>query len=321
LTPRPGRVTFAALESETNRKAITMQNPVRSPFACALALSIALAGATAAALAQERFSLYVPTDPAQVERMIKLANIRDGDVVVDLGSGDGRLVLMAAGKNPKVRGWGVDINEELVRKSNEAAAEQGLADRAQFYHKNVFDADLREVSVIKMWLYPELMRMLRPKILKEARPGTRVVTHTWDLGSWAPDATDNEGLAKVFLWIVPARVEGYWNWELPIGELKHKYAAIMEQRFQTAEGVVRSANRRGIFDGVKLQGEELAFTLAMTLDGAGFVHHAFVGKVRGDRIDGTVAVRVNGSEPVDLPWRATRTRNTAYFDPAGVDAK
>ncbi|MCA4904400.1 MAG: methyltransferase domain-containing protein, partial [Rhodocyclaceae bacterium] len=106
-----------------------------------------------AAVAQERFSLFVPSAQPTVERLVKLARIQENDVVVDLGSGDGRIVLTAARDNPKVRGWGVDINENLVRQSNEAAKKQGVSDRVQFFHRNVFDADIRDVTVINMWLF------------------------------------------------------------------------------------------------------------------------------------------------------------------------
>src|SRR5262245_50258935 len=98
--------------------------------------------------AQERFSPFVPSDQNNVERMLALAGLRDDDVVVDLGSGDGRIVLTASRMNRKLRGWGVDIDPKLVKESNAAAREQGVADRVQFFHRNAFDADLREATVI-----------------------------------------------------------------------------------------------------------------------------------------------------------------------------
>ncbi len=273
------------------------------------------------ALAQERFSLFVPSAQPTVERLVKLARIQDSDVVVDLGSGDGRIVLTAARQNPKIRGWGVDINENLVRQSNEEAKRQGVADRIQFHHRNVFDADLREVTVINMWLFPELMRLLRPKIMAEARPGTRVLTHLFDMGAWPADEWDKEGGSAVGLWIVPARVEGYWNWQLALPGLPVSYDAIMEQRFQMAEGVVRAGNRRGIFQNVRLRGEDLSFTLEMTLDGAGLTRHEFSGKVSGDQIRGTVRVATPDGKTVELPWQARRNTTTAYFRPTGIDTK
>ena len=277
---------------------------------------------SAAAQAQERFSPYVPSDQGNVERMLKLANLRDDDVVVDLGSGDGRIVLTAARMNRKLRGFGVDVDEKLVKQSNEAARKRGVADRVQFHHRNVFDTDLREATVIAMWLWPEMQRLLRPVILAQARPGTRVITNLWDIGNWTPDEEDLEP-QRVAMWIVPARVEGYWRWELPIDGRMVAYTSIKEQRFQAAEGVVRAGNRRELLYDVKLRGEDISFTLAMTLDGIGFVRHVFQGKVRGDAIEGTASVTLppNHDRTYQLPWRATRSATSAYFDPTGTDVQ
>lgn len=284
-----------------------------------LLLSFVLA--TGVAQAQERFSPYVPSDQDNVERMLKLAQLRDDDVVVDLGSGDGRIVLTAARMNKKLRGWGVDIDEKLVMESNATARERGVADRVQFFHRNAFDADLREATVIAMWLWPEMKVLLRPMILAQARPGTRVITNLWDIGSWKPDEEDLEP-QRVVMWIVPARVAGYWSWELPFGGRQVSYAAIKEQRFQAVEGVVRAGNRRELLHDVKLRGEDISFSLMMTIDGVGFVRHAFRGKVRGDVIVGTVSVsQPPHDKTLELPWRATRTETSAYFEPTGTNVQ
>jgi hypothetical protein len=285
----------------------------------ALLLSFVLALCASAVTAQERFSPYVPSDQGNVDRMLKLAQLRDDDVVVDLGSGDGRIVLTAARMNRKLRGWGVDIDEKLVRESNAAARARGVADRVQFFHRNAFDADLREATVIAMWLWPEMQLLLRPLILAQARPGTRIVTNMWDLGSWRPDEEDFEP-QRVAMWIVPARVAGNWSWELPIAGCRLAYAAITEQSFQVVEGVVRAGNRREQLHDVKLRGEDISFTLMMTLEDAGFVRHAFRGKVRGDVIVGTASVSLPPHEKaLELPWRATRTADSAYFAPTGTN--
>ncbi len=153
-------------------------------------LSLVAAGAALQPLvarAQERFSPFVGSNPENVRRMVELAAPRSGETVIDLGSGDGRIVFAAMQDRPGVRGLGVEINADLVQKSNAAAQAQGLGDRVRFMHQNAFDADLGKVDVIFMWLFPELMRLLRPKILAQARPGTRVVVATWDLGSWTAE--------------------------------------------------------------------------------------------------------------------------------------
>ncbi|HSC93548.1 MAG TPA: class I SAM-dependent methyltransferase [Burkholderiales bacterium] len=286
-----------------------------------LCLLVGLALAAAAVQAQERFSPFVPSDQENVERMLKLARLKDDDVVVDLGSGDGRIVLTAARMNPRLRGWGVDIDEELVLQSNAAALAQGVADRVQFFHRNAFDADLREATVIAMWLWPELQRLLRPVILARARPGTRVVTNLWDLGSWLPDEEDLEP-ERVAMWIVPARVAGNWSWELTLGGQRVPYGAVMEQRFQAVEGVVRAGSRRELLHDVKLRGEDLSFSLMMTIEKLGFVRHEFRGKVRGDAIEGTAIVSLPPHEQtVKLPWRARLGATSAYFEPTGTDVR
>ena len=292
-----------------------------------LAVGIALLSA-AHASAQERFSLFVGSDPKNVGRMVKIANLQDNDVVIDLGSGDGRIIFAAAEANPSVRGIGVDIDAKLVGQSNAAAEKAGVNNRVQFYHRNVFDTDLSQVDVIFMWLFPELMRLLRPKILNEARPGTRVVAALWDMGSWPVDAVEKDPI-DINMWIVPAKVGGYWTWELPIAALRHNYAAMFEQRFQSLEGIVRVGRRHGIFHDLKLRGADISFTLMMTMQGGGFVRHEFTGRVEGDSMQGiarvTLPPKTNEEdeelETVVLPWAAKRVAKTTFFDPVGVDIR
>ena len=273
------------------------------------------------ARAQERFSVFVPTEESDVARMLELAHVVPGDVVYDLGSGDGRIVLEAARRSAGVLGRGIEIDQKLVAGSTAAAKAAGLSERVRFIHQNAFDADLEEASVIVMWLWPELMRMLRPKILAEARPGTRVITRSWDLGSWPPDQVDNEGV-QLFKWIVPAKVEGYWNWSLPIEGRRYDYAAVIDQRFQTVEGVLRAGSRRAVLDSMKLEGDSISFSLLMTLEGLKTVRHQFSGRVREDSIEGTVTVLYEPYErSVELPWHAQRVAVSPYFAPTGVDQR
>ena len=280
---------------------------------CALALPLR---------AQERFSLFVPTEQEDVARMLKLAGLKDGDVVYDLGSGDGRIVFEAAKLYPTTRGRGIEIDGKLVAESRQLAAKSGLEKRVEFLHQNAFDADLKQADIIAMWLWPELMRMLRPKIIAEARPGTRVVTRIWDLGSaWKPDATDSDG-AQLFMWVVPAKVAGFWNWSLNFGKAQRSYAAVLEQHFQAVEGVVRSGSRRGVFDATKLTGEDISFSLMITLEGVGLVRHQFSGRVKGDVIEGKVSILHEPYETAfELPWRAQRVATSSYVAPTGVNIK
>jgi hypothetical protein len=272
----------------------------------------------APAQSQERFSFFQASTPESVERMLKLASLRDDDVVVDLGSGNGLIPLTAARMNRRLKGRGVDINPLLVDESNQQARSEGFADRVRFEHLNAFDADLRDATVVTMWLFPELMRLLRPIILERARPGTRVLTSTWDLGTWQPDQTDTDGGSPIYMWIVPARVGGGWHWDLEVGGRRINYAAFLEQRFQMAEGMVRAGDRREVLEGVTLRGADVTFTLAITLDGSGLTQHQFTGKVDGDQIVGTVKVTPRDKDAVTLPWRARRVERSDYFAPTGT---
>lgn len=278
-----------------------------------------------AALAQERYSPFVPSDMTNVERMVKLAKLRAGDVVMDLGSGDGRIVFESLRANPGVTGVGVELDRSLVDRTNAAAKARGLSARARFVHQNAFDADLSKVDVIYMWLWTEVQQMLRAKILAEARPGTRVVTNLWGMGSWEPDEIDSDG-SPVNLWVVPARVEGNWSWDLTLRGTRRDYSAMIERHFQKLEGVARIGNRRVIASDMRLRGDEVFFSLSMTVDGLGYARHEFSGRMRGDVIEGTAKVLLvsdkdeDKQELVELPWRAVRTARAGYLAPTGTDA-
>ena len=280
-------------------------------------VAVLTAAGVIAAQAQERFSFFQASTPASVERMLALAELRDDDVVVDLGSGDGLIPLTAARLNPRLRGWGVDIDAKLVERSNERAKTEGVADRVRFEHRNAFDADLRDATVVTMWLFPELMRLLRPVILERARPGTRVLTSTWDLGTWKPDKVSSDE-PPVYMWIVPARVAGGWEWELTVAGRRVEYAAAIEQHFQSIEGVARAGNRREVLESATLRGADITFVLKITLDGLGLTAHEFSGKVDGDQMSGTVKITPADQSAVALPFRARRTTPSRYFAPTGT---
>ncbi|MFM9967860.1 MAG: SAM-dependent methyltransferase [Burkholderiales bacterium] len=287
---------------------------------------VLLLGLIAPALPQERFSPFVPSNEQNVERMVKLANLRPGETVMDLGSGDGRIVFAAARAQANIRGIGVEIDADLVTKSNAASKAQGLADRVRFEHRNAFDADLRNADVIFMWLFPELMRLLRPKIMAEAKPGARIVAATWDMGSWPVDATDDlPGAPAIRMWIVPARVDGEWEWEVPIRSQNFTYTGLLEQRMQQAEGAIRMGVRRELLTNVHLRGEILQFTLRMTLPKLGYVSQTYVGRVLGDRIEGSVSIQYpkpgddETMEEFRVPWNAKRSMRPRYFSPTGTN--
>jgi SAM-dependent methyltransferase len=149
----------------------------------------------------------VRTPLVVVNEMLRLANVTADDVVYDLGSGDGR-ILIAAAQDRGARGVGLEIDPALVAQSAERARRLGLADRLSFRHQDLFEADLTPATVVTLYLSPDLNRRLRPKLLRELRPGARIVSHAFDLGDWPPAQTlqvaSHEGTHTIYLWVVPS---------------------------------------------------------------------------------------------------------------------
>jgi hypothetical protein len=170
-----------------------------------------------------------------------------------------------------------------------------------------------------MWLFPELMRLLRPIVLERARPGTRVLTSTWSLGDWKPDEIDESEGPAVYKWIVPARVEGRWQWNLEVAGRRFRYASVLDQHFQEVEGVARAGDRREVLEDVQLRGDDLRFTLAITLDGLGLTRHEFAGTVRANDIRGTVTLTPSDQSARSVSWEARRSDRSDYFAPTGLE--
>lgn len=172
-----------------------------------LASVLALA-ATACARVPGQVVPDVRTPLVVVNEMLRLAEVTASDVVYDLGSGDGR-ILIAAARDRGARGVGLEIDPALVAQSTERARRLGLADRVSFRRQDLLEADLSPATVVTLYLSPDLNRRLRPKLLSELRPGARIVSHSFDMGDWAPSRTlqvsSNEGSHTLYLWVVPGR--------------------------------------------------------------------------------------------------------------------
>ena len=149
---------------------------------------------------------FVPTQESVVNEMLSMAGVTSDDVVYDLGSGDGRIVIAAARKYG-ARGVGVDIDPVRIREATANAREAGVADRVEFREGDLFDANIGEATVVTLYLLPEVNERLRPKLLRELRPGTRIVSHDFDMADWQPERSADVGGAKVYLWVVPERAE------------------------------------------------------------------------------------------------------------------
>lgn len=176
----------------------------RREFVRCVMAGVGLAGQL---VGQGRDVPFVPTPEEVVDEMLKLAGITKNDVLYDLGCGDGRIVVTAA-KRYGIRGVGVDIDPERIQEANANAKAAGVADRTRFIEKNLFDADIHEATVVTLYLLPSVNEKLRPKLLKELKPGTRIVSHQFDMGDWKPDKKVEIGYRTLYLWTVPPAAGG-----------------------------------------------------------------------------------------------------------------
>jgi SAM-dependent methyltransferase len=215
-------------------------------------IAILAAGCSLAAGAAEDVP-FVVTPRDVTTTMLQIARVNAHDYVIDLGSGDGRIVIAAA-KDFGARALGVEIVPDLVKKSREAAAAAGVSSRAEFREQDLFKTNLADATVITMYLLPDVNLELRPRLLA-LKPGTRIVSHDWDMGDWPPERTvivqaPDKGIglekaSKVHLWIVPARLHGAW-----CGSGRAKHATLQfDQKHQTFRATLASGDKRHTFNG------------------------------------------------------------------------
>jgi hypothetical protein len=258
----------------------------------AISLSLAIVGGIAQAQSSKEFQpevgqagkdvVWVPTPQTLVDKMLEMAKLTPKDYLIDLGSGDGRTVITAAKRGSKA--LGIEYNPDMVELSKRAAAKEGVSDKATFMKADLFESDFSQAQVITMFLLPSINIKLRPKIL-DMRPGTRIVSNSFDMEEWKPDETANvEGCSNwctAHLWIVPAKVNG--TWKLPQGELTIK------QTFQMITGTLKNGNTSSPING-KLNGDQITFTADNT---------QYTGRVAENSMEGTVG----GNK-----WSATRAK-------------
>jgi len=259
---------------------------------------------------------YVQTPQVVVDAMLETASVKKSDYVIDLGSGDGRMVITAA-KKIGARGFGVDLDKRLVTLANNNARKAGVADRAKFYARDLFETDLSPASVITIYLLPEVNLMARAKLLALA-PGTRIVSHDYGIGDWMPDREfemDAPGKpvgrsqkSKVLFWVVPDKVAGRWVWPMTVGGQKQQLELLLKQNFQKLEASAKLDGRTVAVEQAKLTGRQVDVTL--TLPEAGKV--AFSGQRINQALEGEM--RVAGQQS---PWSAVRVE---ILDPDHVTA-
>ena len=245
---------------------------------------------------------YVPSPQSVVADMLKLADIGPQDFVIDLGSGDGRIVLTAATVFG-ASGLGVEIKDELVKLSNEAAQKEGVADRVKFIKADLFKTDIARATVLTMYLLPNTVNMLKDKLLNELKPGTKVLSHDYPVTGWIPEKYvqwDLEDKVKIsgvtttliYLYMVPAKVQGNWRATVPASVGKGTLNLSLRQQVTRVSGSARLDGKDVALDDLKIHGEQISFALPAK-------KASFTGTVKGDSIEGIV--QAGGAK---APWSA-----------------
>jgi SAM-dependent methyltransferase len=248
--------------------------------------------------------IYVPTPPAVVERMLQMADVRSDDIVYDLGSGDGRIVIAAA-KERGARGTGVEIDPKLIALSRKNAQAAGVADKVRFVEADLFTVDFHDATVVTLYLGRTLNVRLRHRILTELAPGTRIVSHAFDMGDWQADEHVVVEDRDVFSWVVPAEVAGKWRWTEGTGRNGTPIELDLTQSFQHFAGTLqRTDGALPVSDGT-LTGERITFSVTNTVNGVP-VTTRYDGRVVGDTIRGTIETGT-----ARRPWVADRMRQNA----------
>ena len=290
--------------------------------------ALVLALIAPAALAQDGRGdvVYVPTPQVVVDEMLRMAKVSANDYLIDLGSGDGRIVITAA-KKLGARGFGVDLDTYLLKIANATAQKEGVADRARFIEQNLFETDLGPATVITTYLLPEMNQRLRPKLLT-LKPGTRVVTHDYHMGEWESDeektllvpekTVGDPGKSYIYLYIIPARIAGRWDSEIAVGGKPVAYQFNFEQNYQLVYGTARAGDRDLKLPQFRLSGERVAFNLPVPAS-SGPVIHRFNGLARDGAIEGTVTIGEGASQRV-VPWKAKQTaKGQASMGATGIN--
>jgi len=253
---------------------------------------------------------YVQTPQNVVDTMLEIAKVGPGDYVIDLGSGDGRMVITAA-KQRGARGFGVDLDRKLVALANRNAARAGVADRAVFYERDLHATDVSSATVMSIYLLPEVNLMIRTRLLATLRPGTRIVSHDYGMGEWKPDfqtELDAPGKtvgigerSKIFYWMVPGRAAGRWLWRLAPDGKPVEFELAVQQNFQVIDGTLKAGGRTARMENARLAGESIEFSAVVDE-----TRYEFSGRIYSHAIEGKARM-TRGVESQELAWSATRT--------------
>lgn len=264
-------------------------------------------------LAQELSKLpYVPTPQVVVDEMLKMAKVTADDHVIDLGSGDGRMIITAA-RDFKASGLGVDIDARLVEAAAKQAKAAGVDGRVKFIQQDMFKTDISRATVVTLYVLPDFMEKLRPKLLAELKPGARIVAHDYHMSGWYPDRqltltvpekvqANGTDKAYLYLWIVPAVVAGDWRMEFdPGGSGRQLIVLTFDQQYQRLNASAQNILGEMKIDNALVRGSEISFDLMI-----GSRSHRFTGKVNGRTMAGS-AVAPGGKQPIT--WTARKVES------------
>jgi len=246
---------------------------------------------------------FVPTPMDVVEAMLAVARVSKQDRLYDLGSGDGRIVITAA-KRLGTRGIGIDIDPQRITESRRNADTAGVTQLVEFRQADLFETDLRQASVVTLYLLPALNVKLRPKLFAELRPGSRVVSHAFHMGDWEADSTLNVNGRSVFYWVMPSKVDGTWTLRMGSGGSERTYNLRLAQNYQRLTGTATAGGHTLSVDSARVVGDSVIFTLADTTRGAAGSQERmrFAGRLNSGAMAGSASCGAHGS----APWRASR---------------
>ena len=242
---------------------------------------------------------FVPTPMDVVDTMLSVAKVSKNDRLFDLGSGDGRIVITAA-KRFGTRGTGIDIDPQRITESNRNADTAGVKQLVEFRQADLFQTDLRSATVITLYLLPRLNVQLRPKLFEELRPGSRIVSHAFDMGDWQADSTINVGGRTVYYWLMPANVAGTWSLTTTGGGANRSYDLQVQQTYQRISGTATAGGRTLQVEAGRIIGDSVTF---MLVDSGGSGGQQQRMQFAGRMANGTLSGTVSGAPG---QWRATR---------------
>ena len=244
---------------------------------------------------------YVPTPDKVVERMLDLADVQPSDYVIDLGSGDGRIVIAAAKRGAS--GHGIDLDPDRISEARNNASNAGVDNQIMFMEGNIFETDFSEASVITMYLLPSVNKKLRPELLSKLTPGTEIVSHSFDMGEWKPDKEvvvetgTGSGSHEIYYWVIPAKVNGTWTW----AHNGTDFSMDVKQKFQEITVNLSDGNGNNYsIEKAQLQGRRL--TVRAT---NGTQTYILSGRVEGNQIIGMMQNH-NGDEKTFTKWKAAK---------------